>query len=769
MPRYTATHWGIYQIEQQQGAEPVLNTFTGDPDPSPIGLSMLAASKSDLRVRRPAVRRSWLEHGAGSNPHLRGKEPFVEVSWDVALDLVAAELKRVIATHGNQSIFGGSYGWSSAGRFHHAQSQVHRFLNATGGYVRSVDTYSLGAGRVLMPHIVAPMEDLSRNHTSWDVLAEHSGLFVSLGGVPAKNAQVSPGGAGEHNVAVGLRRMREAGVRFINISPVRDDIDTGGPVEWIPIRPNTDTALLLALAYIVQREGWHDRDFLARYTVGFERFLPYLRGETDQQPKDAGWAARITGIPAARIEQLAADMHANRTMLTAAWSLQRAHHGEQPFWMVVTLAAMLGQIGLPGGGFGLGYGALNLVGSSVPLISGPTLPQGTNAVADYIPVARFTDMLEHPGQPFAYNGKTLHYPDIRLIYWAGGNPFHHHQDLNRLLEAWRKPEAIIVHEPFWTATAKFADVVLPATTPMEREDLSFAQRERFMVAMKKVFEPQGEARDDYAIFLDLARRLGCEEVYGEGRDARAWLRHLYAQWRERSASAAIPDFDTFWSDGLLDLAASGKPGVVLLEAFRADPVANPLATRSGKIEIFSETIAGFGYADCPGHAQWFEPVEWLGADAAQAFPLHLISDQPYTKLHSQYDHAGYSTGVRIEGREPVTMHPEDAQQRGLEAGDIVRVWNARGGCLAGVRLSDGIRRGVVRLSTGAWFDPGPGHQGLALEKHGNPNALTLDVGASSLSQGCAAQTCLVQIERWQGELPPLQAHTAPAFHLASSS
>jgi biotin/methionine sulfoxide reductase len=765
MPRYTATHWGIYQIEQTPGEEPRLDPFLRDPDPSPIGLSMLAASKGALRVRRPAVRRSWLQHGPGSHPELRGKDPFVEVSWDVALDLVAGELQRVISIHGNRAIFGGSYGWSSAGRFHHAQSQVHRFLNAAGGYVRSVDTYSLGAGRVLMPHIVAPMEDLSRNHTSWDVLAEHTGLFVSLGGVPAKNSQVSPGGVGEHNVALGLRRMREAGVRFINISPVRDDIDTGGEVEWIPIRPNTDTALLLALAYIVQREGWHDQAFLAGYTVGFERFLPYLLGKTDQQPKTAEWAESITGVPAGRIERLAREMHENRTMLTAAWALQRAHHGEQPFWMVVTLAAMLGQIGLPGGGFGLGYGALNLVGSAVPLMSGPTLSQGVNAVAEYIPVARIADMLEQPGAAFSYNGKTLHYPDIRLIYWAGGNPFHHHQDLNRLLDAWRKPEAIIVHEPFWTATARFADVVLPATTPLEREDLSFAQRERFIVAMKQVIEVQGEARDDYTIFLALAQRLGCDQEYGEGLDSRGWLRRLYDEWRVRTQQSGLilPDFDRFWSDGLLDLAADGKSPVVLLGDFRADPEAHPLATASGKIELFCQTIADFGYPDCPGHAQWFEPAEWLGGEQAETYPLHLISDQPYTKLHSQYDQASYSTRTRIEGREPITMHPEDARARGVVAEDIVRVWNGRGSCLAAVQVSDGVRPGVVKLSTGAWFDPGEGYQGRGLELHGNPNALTLDVGASSLSQGCAAQTCLVQIERWQADLPPLRAHAAPAL------
>src|SRR5205085_11281274 len=148
-----------------------------------------------LRVRRPAFRRGWLEKGPGATSDRRGQEPFVELPWDEALDLVAAELKRVKTQHSNRAIFGGSYGWSSAGRFHHAQSQVHRFLNAIGGYVRHVDSYSLGAARVLMPHIVASMEDLMMQHHSWSTVQEHTRLMVCFGGIPAKNAQVSPGGS----------------------------------------------------------------------------------------------------------------------------------------------------------------------------------------------------------------------------------------------------------------------------------------------------------------------------------------------------------------------------------------------------------------------------------------------------------------------------------------------------------------------------------------------------------------------------------------------
>ncbi|WP_020696696.1 molybdopterin-dependent oxidoreductase [Reyranella massiliensis] len=756
----TAAHWGVYEVEYDDaGNATKLHPFSKDPDPSPIGLHMLSDEVSRLRVLRPSIRKSWLEKGPGANPELRGQEPFVEVPWDEALDLLAGELKRVKETYSNRAIFGGSYGWSSAGRFHHAQSQVKRFLNCYGGFVRHQDSYSLGAARVLMPHIVASMEELMAMHTRWDVLAKECKLFVTFGGVPHKNAQINAGGATLHHVKGGLYAMREAGVRFVNVTPTAEDLDNGGDVEWLAIRPNTDAALMLALCHTLLAENLHDRAFLDRYTVGFDKFAATLKG------KDAAWAEKITGIPAHRIVSLAREMAATRTMLSIGWSLQRSHHGEQPFWALVTLACMLGQIGLPGGGFGVGYGPVNLMGSPHPRYSGPTLPQGKNPVPDFIPVARFTDMLLHPGERFDYNGRSHVYPDIRLVYWAGGNPYHHHQDLNRLRQAWRKPDTIVFHEQFWTPAAKMADVVLPATTSLERDDIGYGTREPYVIAMKKAREPLGESRNDYDIFNALAERLGVGEAHSEGRKTtQEWLSHLYEEARVKSAKAGVtlPPYAEFWEAGIAEARGESRDPV-MLAAFRADPEKNKLKTPSGKFEIFSETIASFGYDDCPGHATWLEPIEWLGAKTAERYPLHMLSDQPADKLHSQLDHSPHAKATKIKGRQPITLHPDDATARGIAAGDLVRVFNDRGACLAAARVSDRIRRGVVRLSTGAWFDPADAGSNRPLEKHGNPNALTLDIGASKLSQGCIAQTCLVEIERFDGPAPAVTAHQPPTF------
>ena len=753
MTVYTAAHWGIYEVGA--GISPSLTPWRDDPDPNQIGVHALAPGLQAVRVCRPAVRRSWLERGPGSAPELRGREPFVEVEWDVALDLVAADLARVKAADGNKAIFGGSYGWSSAGRFHHAQSQVHRFLNMIGGYVRHTDSYSLGAGRVIMPHILMSLEECWDQTTSFDVMAVHTELFVAFGGVPAKNAQISAGGAALHRVKAGLAAMARGGTRFINISPVSDNLDTGGPVEWIPIRPNTDTALMLALAHVLLRENLLDRDFLDRCCHGFERFEPYLADKTPQ------WASDITGVPAARIVTLAREMAAHRTMMNVAWSLQRASHGEQPFWMVVALASMLGQIGLPGGGFAVGYGPTNRVGSPHTRLPGPSLPQGNNRVREFIPVARIADMLLNPGAPFHYNGGHHIYPDIKLVYWAGGNPFHHHQDLTRLMQAWTKPETIIVHEQYWTATAKLADIVLPATIGLERNDIGYASGEGHIVASRKVVEPIGEARDDYTIFADLAQRMGVVAAFTEGRDEMAWLRHLYAATERRAEmkSIPLPDFDSFWEQGVVSLTAYDAP-VVMLQAYRNDPEAHKLNTASGKIEIFSDRIAGFNLSDCPGHPTWMAPTEWLGASATAQFPLHLLSDQPARRLHSQLDASPHSLAGKVAGREPIYLNPTDAAARGIENGDIVEVFNDRGRSLAGAIVTPDIMPGVARLATGAWFDY---DWQTGIEKHGNPNALTQDVGASSLSQGCTAQSCLVEVRRADGAIAGVTAHDLPRF------
>lgn len=757
----TSTHWGTYRARVLDDTLVGLDPVPWDRNPSPIGQSIVDGVVAPSRVRRPAIREGFLR-GRGASREGRGKEPFVEVSWDEATDIVAAELSRLKAEFGNESIFGGSYGWSSAGRFHHAQSQVHRFLNSIGGYVYFKDTYSSGAARRVLPHVVGDMDDLRKKHTTWASLAKNCELFVAFGGLPTKNGQVNAGGANDHAVSDWIRKLDAAGVEFVNISPVRHDIDAITHAAWIPIRPGSDIAFILALCHVLISEKRFDRAFIDKYTVGFARFSAYVLGESDGHPKSCEWAAPLTDIDAEIIRALARRMASKRTMVNTTWAIQRAIQGEQPFWGIVALASLLGQIGTPGGGFGVGYSCMNDVGSGRREFSGPRLPQGNNAVKRFIPVACVSDMLLNPGQPFDYDGVSYVYPDIRLVYWAGGNIFHHHQDINKLIRAWRRPEAIIVHEQFWTAQAKFADVVLPATTAVERIDIGSSSGDGFMVAMKQLIRPVGEARDDFEIFAEIAGKLGAERHFTEGRTVMQWLERLYEESRARGREngVVLPEFEEFWRAGHVEYP---WPEVeqVFLKDFRNDPKRHPLATPSGLIELYSEEVAGFGYEECPGHPFWKPPFEPPKQDSA--YPLHLLSNQPATRLHSQYDHGKVSRATKLNDREPITINTGDARARRIRDGDVVRVFNQRGAMLAGAILSDNVRSGVAQIATGAWYDPLIAGEIGSLDKHGNPNVLTPDVRTSRLAQGCAAQSTLVQIERWEGAVPPITAHDPPRF------
>ncbi len=357
-------------------------------------------------------------------------------------------------------------------------------------------------------------------------------------------------------------------------------------------------------------------------------------------------------------------MASGRTLISVTWSLQRVRHGEQAPWAGITLAAMLGQIGVPGGGFGHGYGSMNEPGRAPVPYPLPTLFQGNNDVEDFIPVAAISDLLLHPGEEFDYDGRRLTFPDIRLVYWAGGNPFHHHQHLARLRRALTRPDTIVVHDPYWTQMAKHADIVVPSTTALERDDLSCTRNDPLLVAMQAAAPRFADARDDYDTFSALAHRLGFGERFTEGRTSAQWLEHLYGQWRgyvlaDERRLEDPPPFAEFWRRGHVRMRT--EDDLTLFEEFRADPEHNPLRTPSGRIEIFSADIDSFGYDDCAGHPTWYEPEEWLGGERAQTFPLHLIANQPKSRLHSQLDHG--ATSQKSEGPRPRT-DPDPSSGRG---------------------------------------------------------------------------------------------------------
>jgi len=335
-----SSHWGAFSAAWQ-GGRLVVKAHPGDPDPNPLLQNFPEALRHRARIARPMVRRGWLERGPGPDDR-RGRDEFVPMAWDRVLDLLARELARVRDAYGPRAIFGGSYGWSSAGRFHHAQSQLHRFLNTSlGGYVRSVNSYSAGASTVLFPHILGPLESISRRNVTWEQIVEQSEVVIAFGGMALKNSMVASGGISRHIERQSMRAARERGCEFILVSPLRSDLPEEARADWVALVPGTDTALMLGIAHTLVVEGRHDRDFLDRYCTGWPVFEEYLIGRSDGEPKSASWAAGICGVSAEAIAALARRLAGKRALVVASHSLQRAEHGEQPIWMAAVLAAML--------------------------------------------------------------------------------------------------------------------------------------------------------------------------------------------------------------------------------------------------------------------------------------------------------------------------------------------------------------------------------------------------------------------------------------------
>ncbi|UTW12007.1 molybdopterin-dependent oxidoreductase [Marinobacterium rhizophilum] len=760
--KITSSHWGTGVAEVENGQLVGVKAHPLDPDPSRINENYLDSIDGPARILRPAVRKGYLESGPVRGGNKRGKEAFVEVSWETAIELAARALDSTRKNHGNESIFGGSYGWGSAGRFHHAQSQLKRFLNCAGGFVRSEGNYSFNAAIVLMPYIIGEFSTMTKNSTRLSTIAKHGDLVVMFGGMPLKSAQIGPGGIARHRLKDELIACRRAGVQFVNFSPLKNDAPKEVEAEWLAPIPGSDTAIILGLSHTLLVNNLYDQCFIDRYTVGFDKVKAYLLGLEDGTPKSAEWACRQSNIPAEKIRKLAKKMASSRTFITTAAGVQRGEHGEQPLWATVTLASMLGQIGLPGGGFGIAYASDGSIGLMDRPIQWPSFPQERNAVDSFIPVATIADMLLHPGEKYDYNGNKLTFPDIRLIWWAGGNPFHHHQDINRLIKAFQQPETIIVNEINWTATARHADIVFPVTTTLERTDIGGGQRDNALIPMPKIIDPIGQARDEYDIFTSIAKYLGFEREFTQGKSSHEWLQEMWSNICQSACkdNVKLPDLSEFLEGDVIEFT-DPAPDSILFSSFRQDPERHQLMTPSGKIELYCEKIASFEYKDCPGQATWIPPTEWLNSNLAETYPFHLISGQPKARLHSQLDSGAYSQSQKIQGREPILIHPDNAAGLNVKDGDIVTVFNARGSCLAGVVVTDGIRLNTVYLCTGAWYDPADPMQESTLDKHGNPNMLTHDRRTSRLSQSTAAHSALVNIKKYIGDLPPITAYQPP--------
>ncbi|EKO3498858.1 trimethylamine-N-oxide reductase TorA [Vibrio fluvialis] len=776
--KVSGSHWGAFRAQIYGGKVQAIKPLETDKHPTDMLNGIKGIIYSPSRVRYPMVRLDWLKKHKYS-AETRGNNRFIRVTWDEAIDLFYRELERVQKQYGPWALHAGQTGWNQTGAFHNCTAMMQRAVGMHGNYITKVGDYSTGAGQTIMPYVLGSTEVYAQG-TSWTEILEHSDNIILWANDPVKNLQV--GWNCETHQSFGYldqlkEKIAKGEVNVVSVDPVKNKTQRFLQNDHLYINPQTDVAFMLAVAHVLYTEDLYDKKFISTYCLGFDDFIQYVLGNTkDKIERTPEWAAKICGVTPESIRDFARMLVKGRTQLLFGWCIQRQEHGEQPYWMGAVLAAMIGQIGLPGGGISYGH---HYSGIGVPStgFAGPggfprNLDQGAkpkwdnndfNGYSRTIPVARWIDAILEPGKKINHNGNTVTLPGFKMMVISGNNPWHHHQDRNKMKRAFQKLETVVTIDFNWTATCRFSDIVLPACTQWERNDIDSygSYSGKGLIAMHRLVDPMFQSRTDFEIMTELTRRFGRHEEFTRGMDEMEWVRSLYNDCKKANEGKfEMPEFDEFWEQSVLEFG-EGKPWVRHAD-FRKDPEINALGTPSGFIEITSRKIGRYGYEHCQEHPMWFEKTERShGGPGSDKYPFWLQSCHPDKRLHSQMcESEAFRATYAVQGREPVYINPMDAKAKGIKEGDLVRVFNGRGQLLAGAVLSDSYPRGVIRIEEGAWYGPLSEKEG-AICTYGDPNTLTLDLGTSELAQATSANTCIVDFEKFTGKVPPVTSFGGP--------
>ncbi|MBI4180897.1 MAG: molybdopterin-dependent oxidoreductase [Chloroflexi bacterium] len=631
----------------------------------------------------------------------RGEGKFERISWDEALSKVAYELNRVKNTYGNEAILSCS-GPGSLSLLHRPGAWLNYFLSKFGGYIAHRGSMSFQGAQD------ASHYTFGTNQAANEIEDVLNSRFIILW---SWNSAETIYGT---NTTWVLTQAKEKGIPIVIVDPRYTDTAVLAD-EWIPIYPGTDTAMMVAMAYVIWQENLHDQAFLDKYTLGFDRFLAYLLGNEDGIAKTPAWAEAITGVPATTIKNLARSYATLKpAALLPGLGMQRTAYGEQSFRAAITLAAMTGNIGIPGG---------NPAGHWSKRLPFGQLPQAPNPVNKSIPTCEWADAI--------LKGKDGGYPsDIKMLYICGSNFFVQRPNLNKGIEALKKAEFIVCHEHFLTPTARFADILLPITIHMEQNDITSIQTMGHSVIFSnKVVEPAAECRSDMEIFADLARRLGLTDY--ETKSEEELLSDLIA-------GSKIPDFKEFRRQGVYHFHRA-KPSVAF-ENEIADPEHYPFGTPSGKIEIYSQQLADMGRPDViPAIPKYIEPWEGRNDSLQQKYPLQLLTTHSKKTALSVFVNIPWLQEVEPHA---IWLNPVDAEPRNIKQGDLVKVFNERGVLMIGAKVTQRIMPGVVSIDHGYWYRPNK----KGIDYGGSVNTLTQDKG-TPIGDGATTHSCLVEAEK----------------------
>jgi anaerobic dimethyl sulfoxide reductase subunit A len=671
----------------------------------------------------------------------RGEGQFERISWDEALEKLAGELQRVKTTYGNSALFV-PYGTGSYNQLNGSQT-ARRLMNLFGGCLGIYNSYSWAAINVATPYVYGTLQTGNQRQ---DWLNAKYILMWSWNPAEMRDGT---------NTDYFIKLARQNGARVVCIDPRLSMSAASLADEWIPIRPGTDAAMMSAMAYVMITGRIYDAAFVSTHCVGFdhtqmpagaeeaESYQDYILGRRDGVPKSPEWAERITSVPRQTIDRIAREYATLKPgVLYQGYGMQRRAYGEQVVRAGCTLAAITGNVGIPGGwASGLGLQAPD--GGSLWNV----FPVGENPVKASIPVFLWTEAVlrgKEMGSQDGLTGAETLENNIKLIYAVASNVLiNQHADINRtaaILSDESLVEFIAVQDNFLTPSGRFADLLLPACTQFETYGIEDGWKYGDEVLlMPKLVDPPGETKSDYRICAELAERLGIGEAYTEGRDERGWVDWILNQYRQ-TRFPGIPSLDEF------ETANTGvftnpvvRPAVAFAD-FRANPKSHPLSTPSGKIEIFSKRLYDLeNPEEIPALPKYIQEWESPFGPEAQQYPLQAIGHHTMHRVHSTHDNVDW-----LEEAFPqrVFINPIDAQARGIHDGDQVRVYNDRGAMILPCRVTSRILPGVVDIPQGAWWSP----DGSGTDRRGAVNVLT-STRWTPLAFGTAQHTIMVQVAK----------------------
>lgn len=628
----------------------------------------------------------------------RGSGSFREISWGHALDLLAVKLEYFKENDGPQSVMriGGS--GSCRGALHNTAILPRRFLSLYGGYTETTGNFSSEASDFVKPYM------FGTKYVGIDVKSLFDSNLIILWGMNPEETRM-----GSETEKV-LRALTAKGVPVITIDPRMTASVRRYNAEWFPVFPGTDSALMLALLYVLVREGKIDEGYIERYSSGFAGLRNYVTGISDGVPKNPEWAEEICGLPAERIEELA-DIYsgAKPAALLSGLSVQRTIGGENTDRLGAVLQLATGNFGVPGGSPGCGQW------NKIPSPRCGSMKVPPNPEVRTVPVYQWADAV--------LDGTAGGYPsNIRMLYNVGGNYLGQGSDLSKVTAALKMVDFIVTHDYFMTPTASFSDLVLPVTTFLERDDIVFSNS-KYLLYSSKAAEPAGESKNDYEIFSLLSRRLGFWEEFTESRTEEQWLSYFLD-------NSEVEDPEAFRKTGIYTAAEQSYTG---LADFFKNPKTHPLKTPTGKIEIALGAFPPLGGTELP---------EAVIMDALPEYPLRLLTPHEKYRIHSQYDN--------IEGFQRLTdralwLNTKDAEDRGIESGEVVRVKSPEGEILVTVRVTNDIIPGAVSMSQGSWVK-WEKEAAMIDRRTANPNSLT-STEPTKPSNGSRTHSTAVQVER----------------------